>query len=901
MSLGGALRAVLVPLLVVLPLWALTAFVSSFERQDFLSSDGDSDGLAAGEELKLRTDPGLDDTDLDGLFDGKEAEYWADLAKRMQDLDPSLFPKDIDPELLKSLLDDPELFKPEGDLDGDGISNILDKDSDNDGIPDGEELANGTLPYFNDSNWNRFLDGPEREYWENVRDEAERHLGDPSVDQDALRDLLSDPSRLSPDGDIDGDGSTNYLDGDADGDGIPDGAELAAGLLPFLLDTDGDGISDGGEPVTGGGGPPPGDDGAERTIPTETTIDTLDPAADLGGTFNVTGRVITPSGRGVGGALVDVFVNRTKEEPGVHAGRGTTDRAGRYALRASMPPDASPGDNQLVAHGVPSAPYLDSWTDPVIQVYSATRLRLLLLATVQKDATIPVAGELLDAGGKAVGAREVSIFFDNRPTGKAVTTGSGSFESVLPAAPLGEHQVYAFFAGERFVGSSADLRTIEVIEGATSLVIREAPETAYRGEFVRATGRLTGSDGRGIPQVPILVALETPAGTLAPTQTATDRTGAWSASLLVPRGTPLGGAELDVTFPGVEAYAGARTRHGLTVLQEGSEVSVETAPRLVRGRDVLRAYLVDAGGEPLAGREVRLGFGGTKLRLVTDAKGSVGFDVPTSFSLGDHAYEVAYEEDLRYAPSRIAGRLTVASSTITQASLDGIALAGDEATFRVTVRDDASNPARAGTLTVRVGDVERQLDLASYGGSVEVPVARDATDELAYVFEFAGTPVLDASGTRGSVEVERPPLVVLGIPASVLFPVGGLVMLGAGGAYGLYERRRREMQKFRDLVAKALAALRGHADTREGVLGAYAEFERWGETTVAGSSAATWTAGERARRLSEKLPERAEDIRRMTDLYERARHGPEAVPPEEREEAVRILERLLCLVDEEGG
>ena len=68
--------------------------------------DSDNDGLTNGEELAIHTHPGLADTDHDTINDGDEYRYWLNLG-----------------------------LSPEVDSDGDGISNLLDDDSDNDGIP----------------------------------------------------------------------------------------------------------------------------------------------------------------------------------------------------------------------------------------------------------------------------------------------------------------------------------------------------------------------------------------------------------------------------------------------------------------------------------------------------------------------------------------------------------------------------------------------------------------------------------------------------------------------------------------------------------------------------------------------------------------------------------------------
>lgn len=88
-----------------------------FMAISWIDLDGDTDGdaLLTGEERDLYgTRPALLDTDADGLDDGAEVNYWGSAWN--------------------------------ADIDGDGIINLLDSDSDNDGHMDGDELTLGTDP-----------------------------------------------------------------------------------------------------------------------------------------------------------------------------------------------------------------------------------------------------------------------------------------------------------------------------------------------------------------------------------------------------------------------------------------------------------------------------------------------------------------------------------------------------------------------------------------------------------------------------------------------------------------------------------------------------------------------------------------------------------------------------------
>ena len=85
----------------------------------FASSDGaadtDSDGLTNEAEItQYGTDPAVADTDQDGINDGEEVAYWGETWN--------------------------------ADVDGDGLINLLDPDTEDDGVLDGVEMQSGTDP-----------------------------------------------------------------------------------------------------------------------------------------------------------------------------------------------------------------------------------------------------------------------------------------------------------------------------------------------------------------------------------------------------------------------------------------------------------------------------------------------------------------------------------------------------------------------------------------------------------------------------------------------------------------------------------------------------------------------------------------------------------------------------------
>jgi hypothetical protein len=120
--------------ILLLCLVALASLISSVQVVD-----RDSDGLRDVVEKRVHTDSLNPDTDGDDFPDGAEYSYWTNrsLREHRPELDPT------------------------GDVDNDWISNILDYDSDNDGLSDGQEIKRGTDPANPDTDHDGLLDGDE--------------------------------------------------------------------------------------------------------------------------------------------------------------------------------------------------------------------------------------------------------------------------------------------------------------------------------------------------------------------------------------------------------------------------------------------------------------------------------------------------------------------------------------------------------------------------------------------------------------------------------------------------------------------------------------------------------------------------------------------------------------------
>ena len=179
-------------------------------------SDSDSDGLKDLEEdanmnglldhFEISpTSPFNYDTDSDGIPDGEEYNYWV----HRSETEPPGTLAEISAALGE--IETMELLGPLGDIDFDGLPNVIDYDSDSDGLGDGEELKLALDPASPDSDGDTVPDAYERypgvedsdgdgiddvweEYWGTSREDRD---GDGAGD---LEEYLRGTSPLHPDG-----------------------------------------------------------------------------------------------------------------------------------------------------------------------------------------------------------------------------------------------------------------------------------------------------------------------------------------------------------------------------------------------------------------------------------------------------------------------------------------------------------------------------------------------------------------------------------------------------------------------------------------------------------------------------------------------------------------------------
>ena len=251
------------------------------------TQDSDNDGLTDGEEDILGTDPNNPDTDGDGIEDGIETGG-----------DASVDPGETSPLDIDS--DDDGLGDGDEDANGDGVvqaneSDPTNADTDSDGIDDGVE--SGVTTGLADPDGAGPIDGTGPGF---VGDADPSSTTDPlnaDTDADGLDDGVEDANgdgqtlnNIGGTGGAAGSGETDPNNPDTDSDGLTDGDEVnASGPLagigatdPLDTDTDDGGAQDGAEVLTDNTDPTAGNglddaidsDGDGITDPVEGTLGT---------------------------------------------------------------------------------------------------------------------------------------------------------------------------------------------------------------------------------------------------------------------------------------------------------------------------------------------------------------------------------------------------------------------------------------------------------------------------------------------------------------------------------------------------------------------------------------------------------------------------------------------------
>jgi hypothetical protein len=258
--------------------------------------------------------------------------------------------------------------------------------------------------------------------------------------------------------------------------------------------------------------------------------------------FTIRGDVVAQgTSRGVPDVGVDVFLNATKAQPGDLVGHATTDAAGAFALTARAPFDLAAEHYHIVAHAIDAnrncVMLRGAWSDPEMDVTSATTIVFDSLPTVIVGHDVNVTGHVLDEVGAPVRNVVVNVTLAGRVV-QAATDGEGRFVVPWHADRVGNVTAFARFTGTPYYEPSDASTTFKVVGEDLEIdgVDAAHPLPLVRSQPATIVGHVYLAPGK--PYLPVTLAFQgialSPCAGCAPRSSFTvqpDATGAFALNL----------------------------------------------------------------------------------------------------------------------------------------------------------------------------------------------------------------------------------------------------------------------------------------------------------------------------------------------------------------------------------
>lgn len=221
----------------------------------------------------------------------------------------------------------------------------------------------------------------------------------------------------------------------------------------------------------------------ENMKPTITEITYADPTATKGGNFTVRGEVKTEDGLPVYDGYVEISIKKNKNESGLLLGILKLNR-GVFEGQMEVP-DVS-GRYHVVAHYVGSLRFKESWSDPIITIYSPPELRVNIPDKLAAGIPYRLGGKIVDHNGSAIANAEILLRIDKKIVAKTISDENGVFYFTLNIDREGMHHVSVEFRGSEFIMPMSKSKLVEV--GRIEVLI--ANKSAVKGKEWTSSGKI---------------------------------------------------------------------------------------------------------------------------------------------------------------------------------------------------------------------------------------------------------------------------------------------------------------------------------------------------------------------------------------------------------------------------
>lgn len=344
-------------------------------------------------------------------------------------------------------------------------------------------------------------------------------------------------------------------------------------------------------------------------LPTESEVTKWPERIEKDEPFVIGGHVVSvnESRAGVGGILVDLFLNETKEEPGEPLGQAVTDREGRFRLETKVPFDLQARHYHIVAHALPFSAqcksYREHWSDPEMDVTSETNVTFEAPRMVITGREFNVTGKLVDSVGAPVRDQHVYVSIAGKRD-LVKTDRDGRFVWTGVVEEPGDHTITVGFEETTHYGASKLSQDLDVAgefvdipraEGSAGLELDRSRETTVRGTIYLADNQTAGPLNftfRGLSVRPCAECEPVSAFTVRPKED-----GTFETSIAVPSTVEAG------RYSFVVSGGGLKERHPFNVtlyVPAILSLEVENAGLLTEAFTG-EARIVDDRGKPLPG------------------------------------------------------------------------------------------------------------------------------------------------------------------------------------------------------------------------------------------------------------------------------------------------------------
>jgi hypothetical protein len=395
---------------------------------------------------------------------------------------------------------------------------------------------------------------------------------------------------------------------------------------------------------------PPSEEGDRITIITLTSVSH---SADKNGAFIVEGTVTDSQLTGLQNIDVTVTLNHTKKEQGKLVGQGLTEGNGEFRILCTVPADVQLGENQVVAHARGNAIYLDSWTDPTIEIYTNTTIVFTMGNSIGLGEDLPIKGTLSDVGNIPVGGAVVKASWNESFIGQTTTDEQGVFNlTYTPLSSLGRYHVSVVYDGDQYRRGSQAEQTIYIKDKGTRLQMNVTPTTVERNHTIFIQGTFTSSTHEAMG----FVALNVLANGIVVGNVSTKADGAFETSWIIPPTSPLGNRTIAVRFPGTEIYADASDEHTVLVQSKTSlEILLPVTTNIKQNTIfAIAGKLTDDQSQPVGNVRVEITGKTISRNATTDGNGqfNASISIPASFPSGKTTFVIASKGTLVYEPSQ---------------------------------------------------------------------------------------------------------------------------------------------------------------------------------------------------------------------------------------------------------